>query len=93
MPDRTGDGFLGTGGHGQPALKEEADMSRDTGTRDNSRRSFLRGLAVMGGVTAVAASTGAETVAPGAEAQKQPGKAQGYRVTPHVAKYYDKARF
>jgi len=68
-------------------------MSRDTGTRDNSRRSFLRGLAVMGGVTAVAASTGAETVAPGVEAQKQPGKAQGYRVTPHVAKYYDKARF
>ena len=68
-------------------------MSRETGTRNESRRSFLRGLAVMGGVTAVAASAGAETVAPGAEAQAQPGKSQGYRVTPHVAKYYDKARF
>jgi len=67
-------------------------MSRETGTRENSRRSFLRGLAVMGGVTAVAASTGADTVSPGEEAQ-QPRKPQGYRVTPHVAKYYDKARF
>jgi hypothetical protein len=92
MPDRD-DGFLGTGGQVRPALKEEADMSRETDTRDNSRRSFLRGLAVMGGVTAVAASTGAETVAPRVEAQQQPGKSQGYRVTPHVAKYYDKARF
>ena len=67
-------------------------MSRETGTKDNSRRSFLRGLAVMGGVTAVAASTGAKPVSTGAEAQ-QPGKARGYRVTPHVSKYYDKARF
>jgi nitrous oxide reductase len=68
-------------------------MSRDTGTRENSRRSFLRGLAVMGGVTAVAASTGAETVSRGAETQERPRKPQGYRVTAHVAKYYDKARF
>jgi len=68
-------------------------MSRETGTRDSSRRSFLRGLAVMGGATAVAASTGAETLAPGVDTKKQPDKPQGYRVTPHVAKYYDKARF
>ncbi|MBS1200892.1 MAG: hypothetical protein H6R27_1570 [Proteobacteria bacterium] len=66
-------------------------MSRETGKQENSRRSFLRGLAVMGGVTAVGASTGAagveatQKVAPSA-------KPQGYRVTPHVAKYYDKAR-
>jgi hypothetical protein len=68
-------------------------MSRETGTRENSRRSFLRGLAVMGGVTAVAASSGADTVSPGVKAQEQPRKPQGYRETPHVAKYYDKARF
>lgn len=66
-------------------------MSRETGKQENSRRSFLRGLAVMGGVTAVAASTGAEVV----ESTSKPApsaKPMGYRVTPHVAKYYDKAR-
>lgn len=66
-------------------------MSRETGKQENSRRSFLRGLAVMGGVTAVAASTGADVV----ETTPQPApsaKPKGYRVTPHVAKYYDKAR-
>jgi hypothetical protein len=42
-------------------------------------------------VTAVAASKGAEVV----ESTSKPApsaKPQGYRVTPHVAKYYDKAR-
>lgn len=68
-------------------------MSRETGTRDNSRRSFLRGLAVMGGVTAVAATSGAASVAPDTGASQEPAKPKGYRVTPHVAKYYDKARF
>ena len=66
-------------------------MSRETGKQENSRRSFLRGLAVMGGVTAVAASTGAEVV----ETTPKPAasaKPKGYRVTAHVAKYYDKAR-
>jgi len=65
-------------------------MSRETGKKDNSRRSFLRGLAVMGGVSAIAgsASAGPEDAAPKAA----PAKPQGYRVTPHVAKYYDKAR-
>lgn len=66
-------------------------MSRETGKQVNSRRSFLRGLAVMGGVTAVAASTGAEGVVATAKAAPA-AKPKGYRVTPHVAKYYDKAR-
>ena len=65
-------------------------MSRETGKKENSRRSFLRGLAVMGGATAVAGSASAnlEEGAPKAA----PARPQGYRVTPHVAKYYDKAR-
>lgn len=66
-------------------------MSRETGKQENSRRSFLRGLAVMGGVTAVAASTGAEVVEPTSKPAPS-AKPKGYRVTPHVAKYYDKAR-
>jgi hypothetical protein len=66
-------------------------MSRETGKQDNSRRDFLRGLAVVGGVTAVASSTGAdEVVAPAPK--EAPAAAKGYRVTPHVAKYYEKAR-
>jgi len=68
-------------------------MSRDTGTRDNGRRNFLRGLAVMGGVTAVAASSGAGGSSPEAAVRQEPAEPKGYRVTPHVAKYYDKARF
>lgn len=66
-------------------------MSRETGKQDNGRRNFLRGLAVMGGVTAVAASAGADVTetAPQAAPAAAP---EGYRVTPHVAKYYDKAR-
>jgi len=68
-------------------------MSRETGKQDNSRRRFLRSLAVMGGVTAVAAAAGTAGAKPAAG--PAPGKTapQGYRVTPHVAKYYDKARF
>jgi nitrous oxide reductase len=67
-------------------------MSRETGKQDNSRRSFLRGLAVMGGVTAVAASTGADVVESTTKPAPSAEKPEGYRVTPHVAKYYDKAR-
>jgi nitrous oxide reductase len=67
-------------------------MSRDTGKHESSRRSFLRTLAVMGGVTAVAASTSARAAGPAARSAR-PEASGGYRVTPHVAKYYDKARF
>ncbi|KPJ80857.1 MAG: hypothetical protein AMJ58_07180 [Gammaproteobacteria bacterium SG8_30] len=68
-------------------------MSRKSRDLDQSRRSFLRNVAIAGGVaaatgTAAAGASGtavAETVA-----EVQP---KGYRVTPHVSKYYDKARF
>jgi nitrous oxide reductase len=65
-------------------------MSRETGKQDNSRRNFLRGLAVMGGVTAVAGSASARLGEGGTDVAS--AKPQGYRVTPHVAKYYAKAR-
>ena len=67
-------------------------MSRDTGQTQNSRRKFLRNLAAMGGVAAVAASASAGVADPVVETAAKPGKPQGYRVTPRVAKYYDKAR-
>jgi nitrous oxide reductase len=67
-------------------------MSRETGKQVNSRRSFLRGLAVMGGVTAVATSAGADVTAAAADAPPEKAASKGYRMTPHIAKYYDKAR-
>jgi len=68
-------------------------MSRKLRELDESRRSFLRNVAVAGGVAAATASAGAGasgTVATEAVAAALP---KGYRVTPHVSKYYDKARF
>jgi len=67
-------------------------MSRETGKQVNSRRSFLRGLAVIGGVTAVAASAGGGAAEPAAESPPDRARPKGYRVTPHIAKYYEKAR-
>ena len=40
----------------------------------------------------VVASASADIAKPAAEAAAATGKPAGYRVTPHVAKYYDKAR-
>ncbi|HSF79019.1 MAG TPA: twin-arginine translocation signal domain-containing protein [Steroidobacteraceae bacterium] len=67
-------------------------MSRDTGNTTTSRRKFLRSLAVMGGAAAVVASADGNVAEPAAGAAPATGKPAGYRMTPHVAKYYDKAR-
>ena len=67
-------------------------MTRDLRDRKTNRRAFLRDVAVAGGLAAVAGASGAanDVVEPKADA---PAKQRtGYRVTPHVAKYYDKAR-
>ena len=66
-------------------------MNGEKGKTRAGRRDFLRNLAAMGGVAAVATSAAGE---PGAAAKPASAAAssRGYRVTPHVAKYYDKAR-
>ena len=66
-------------------------MSRDTSDLKKTRRSFLRDLAAVGGPAAVAGSAGAETAATPV-ADTEPAQPKGYRVTPHIQKYYDKAR-
>jgi nitrous oxide reductase len=59
------------------------------------RRNFLKGVALTGTAAAVAAATGSALAGTPAETgAKQPaGAKRGYRVTPHIAEYYEKARF
>ena len=66
-------------------------MSRELRDLKKTRRSFLRDLAAVGGVAAVAGSAGADVAAPQAAAITE-AKPRGYRATAHVKKYYDKAR-
>jgi hypothetical protein len=69
-------------------------MNTDLRDRKADRRSFLKGLAAAGGLVAAAgASQAASTAAQTTPRAEQAGQRPGYRVTPHVAKYYDKARF
>jgi hypothetical protein len=68
-------------------------MIRDLRDTKTDRRKFLRDLATASGLAAVAGSAGAVVAAPAVESKPQQAtRPAGYRVTPHVSKYYDKAR-
>ena len=62
---------------------------------DAKRRGFLAGAVVAGGAAATGAvgavAAGDDEAAP--VAAPAPVEPRGYRVTEHVRKYYDKARF
>jgi hypothetical protein len=68
-------------------------MTRDVIDSRTNRRSFLRGLATAGGLAAVAGSVGTASATPTAQPEPKAKPRTGYRVTPHISKYYDKARF
>jgi hypothetical protein len=68
-------------------------MIRDLRDSKTNRRKFLRDLAAAGGLAAVAGTAGGVAAAQAAAPKPQARPSRGYRVTPHVAKYYDKARF
>ncbi|KPK60963.1 MAG: hypothetical protein AMJ59_03015 [Gammaproteobacteria bacterium SG8_31] len=69
-------------------------MSSKPRSETKGRRAFLTQLAAVGGATATIAVTGRAVAAPGTEeATPAAPEAKGYRVTPHVSTYYDKARF
>lgn len=71
------------------AHQVERTMSRKVDSE--SRRRVLKGIVAAGGATALAAAAGRATAAP--ETQSPEAAARpGYRETPHVRKYYDKAR-
>ena len=67
-------------------------MIRDLRDSRTNRRKFLRDLAAAGGLAAVAGSAGSVAAEPAATPGPRVKPATGYRVTPHVSKYYDKAR-
>ena len=67
-------------------------MIRDLRDSKTNRRKFLRDLAAAGGLVAVAGSAGVAATAAAAVPAAPAVKPTGYRVTPHVSKYYDKAR-
>jgi nitrous oxide reductase len=68
-------------------------MIRDLRDSRTNRRKFLRDLATAGGLAAMAGSAGAVAAGPAKTPEPQARPATGYRVTPHISKYYDKARF
>lgn len=67
-------------------------MSKKALSESNNRREFLKGLATVGGATALAAVTGSAVAAEPAAKPADKPQAEGYRVTPHIRAYYDKAR-
>ena len=61
-----------------------------------NRRGFLKGAAIVGGAAAV--STLSQGVTADTQIVEKPAKAaddkpKGYRMTPHIREYYEKARF
>jgi len=69
-------------------------MSTKSRSETKGRRAFLRQLAAVGGATATVAVAGRAVATPGVESTAVPEpESKGYRVTEHVATYYDKARF
>jgi hypothetical protein len=68
-------------------------MSRNSGNSTIDRRRFLRGVTAAGSLAVVAGTAGGAPAAQPPQPAQEPQRRKSYRVTPHVAKYYDKARF
>ena len=59
-----------------------------------SRRTFVKLAAVTGGTIAVTGISAKEFPSrPESPASNEKSSIKGYRVTPHIQSYYDKARF
>jgi hypothetical protein len=69
-------------------------MTTRSRSEKTGRRAFLKQLAAVGGATATVAVVGNAGAAPDdGQAAPAADKSKGYHETPHVAAYYDKARF
>ncbi|MGD8309013.1 MAG: hypothetical protein PVG98_06185 [Chromatiales bacterium] len=71
-------------------------MTKPADSKGYDRRTFLRGLAGAGAATTALALAGGAVGDAGepesAQSEAQPER-EGYRLTPHIRTYYDKARF
>ena len=69
-------------------------MTTISRSEEKGRRAFLKQLAAIGGATATVAVVGNAGAMPddGPAAPEAP-ESKGYQETPHVAAYYNKARF
>jgi hypothetical protein len=76
--------------------EEDGNMKTRSGHRSFGRRQFLtNGIAAIAGATALALFSREDPVrvVDASTAAPAPASNQGYRVTPHVRHYYEKARF
>ena len=63
-------------------------------SRPHSRRTFIKNMALMGGAgTLLAGAAGTVGVGPRENPMGSPDarRSQGYRLTPHIRKYYTRA--
>lgn len=67
-------------------------MSKKALSERSNRREFLKGLATVGGATALAAVTRSAVAAEPSVMPTEKPRSEGYHVTPHIKAYYDKAR-
>ena len=68
-------------------------MTRESQGDKKSRRTFLKELAVAGGAAAVVSAAGTANAAPTPATSNEKPNAKGYHLTPHINRYYEKARF
>jgi hypothetical protein len=71
-------------------------MTKDLYGMQPGRRQFLKGMAVIGGTTvfvAIAKDAVTEVSTQIDETAETKPESKGYHVTPHIEKYYEKARF
>jgi nitrous oxide reductase len=68
-------------------------MTRKRTRRDESRREFVKTMAMAGGAAAVVSVTGTASADESVEmAPKSDRRDKKYKVTPHISTYYKKAR-
>lgn len=71
-------------------------MSVEKSSKSMNRRGFMKGLATAGGAAAASGLVSETANAMVAKATAESGaepKSEGYRLTPHILEYYEKARF
>ena len=67
-------------------------MTRQSRTKTEERRKFLKSLAAAGGATAAVAISGQAAASPELNPVSEPTEDKGYRETPHIRKYYRTAK-